>query len=64
MPSCVKVVQCIEDDIEALKPFYIELRVLDVGMVRLELNMRIEFCRALFGNLREEMNIDDPSNRI
>ena len=64
MPSCVKIIQCIEDDIEALEPFYIELRVLDVGMVCLELDMRIEFCCALFGNLREEMNIDDPNNRI
>ena len=64
MPSCLKIIQCIEDDIEALKPFYIELRVLDVGMVRLKLNMRVEFCCALFGNLREEMNIDDPDNRI
>lgn len=53
MPSCVKIIQSIEDDIEALKPFYIELRVLDVGMVRLELYVRIEFCRALFGNLKD-----------
>ncbi len=64
MPSCVKIIQRIEDDIEVLKPFYIELRVLDVGMVRLKLDMRIEFCCALFGNLRETMNIDDPNNRI
>ena len=64
MPPCIKIVQCIEDDIEALKPFYIELRVLDVGMVRLELNMRIEFCCALFGNLGEEVNIDDPNDRM
>lgn len=64
MPSCVKIIQRIEDDIEVLKPFYIELRVLDVGMVCLELDMRIEFCCALFGNLREEMNTDDPNNRI
>ena len=55
MPSCVKIIQCIEDDIEALKPFYVELRILDVGMVRLELYVRIELCRALFCNLREDM---------
>ena len=55
MPSCVKIIQCIKDNVEALKPFYIELRVFDVGMVRLELYVRIEFCRALFGNLGEDM---------
>ena len=55
MPSCVKIIQRIKDDIEALKPFYIELRVLNVGMVRLKLDVRIEFCRALFGNLGEGM---------
>ena len=55
MPSCVKIIQGIEDDIEALKPFDVELRVLDVGMMRLELYVRVEFCRALFCNLREDM---------
>jgi len=36
-----------------LKPVDIELRIFDVGMMRLKLNVGIELRRALFGDLVE-----------
>ena len=53
MPSRIKVVKGIEDECEALEPRYIELRIFDVGMMRLELDVRIEFGGALFCDLKK-----------
>lgn len=47
----LKVVQRIEDDVEALKPFYIELRVFDVGMMCFNLDVRVEAASGLFRDL-------------
>ena len=55
MSPCVQIIQRIEDDVETLKPIDVELRVLDVGMVGFELDIRIEFGGAVFRNL--EVNV-------
>ena len=51
MPSSVQIVQRIENKIESLKPVDVELRIFDVGMVGLKLDMRIESGCALFSDL-------------
>jgi len=51
MPPRFEIVQRIEDKVEGLEPIYVELRIFDVGMMRLKLDVRIELCRALFGDL-------------
>jgi len=51
MPPRLKIVQRIENEIEGLKPVYIELGIFDVGMMRLELDVRIELRRALLCDL-------------
>lgn len=48
-----KVVKSIEDEVEALEPVDVELRVFDVCVMRFELDVRIELGSGLFGNLRE-----------
>ena len=53
MPSRIKIVQGIEDKYEALKPCYVELRILDVGMVRFELDVRVEIGGALLCDLNK-----------
>ena len=60
MPSRIEVVQRIEHKFEALKPFNIELRIFDVGMVRLELDVWVEFGGALFCDLDSSMNKYSP----
>ena len=56
MPSGIQVVQRIENDVKALEPIYVELRILDVGMVRFKLDMAIEFLSALFCDLCQSLN--------
>lgn len=51
MPSRIEIVKGIEDECETLEPFYIELRVFDVGMVRLEPDVRVELGGALLCDL-------------
>lgn len=51
MSPRIEIVQCIEDDVETLKPFDVELRVFDIGMISLKLDVRVELRGALFGNL-------------
>ena len=51
MSSRVKVVQRIEDDIEAPKPRNIEVGIFDVRMVRFELDVGIELMRGFFCDL-------------
>lgn len=53
MASRIKVVEGIEDKFKALEPFYIELRIFDVGMVRFELDVRVELCSALLCDLKK-----------
>ena len=53
MPSRIKVVKSIEDNREPLEPFYIELRIFNVGMVRFELDVRVELRGAFFRDLSE-----------
>jgi hypothetical protein len=48
MPSCLQIVQCVEYYGEAFKPCYVELGIFDVGMVSLELDIRIKSMRCLF----------------
>lgn len=53
MPSRIEVVKGIEDERKALEPLYVELRIFDVCMVRFELDVRIEFGRALLCDLNQ-----------
>ena len=53
MSSRIEVVKRVEDECEALKPLYIELRIFDVGMVSLELDVRVELGGALLCNLKK-----------
>lgn len=52
MPPRLQVVQRVEDDIEFLKPVNVELRVLDVRMVRFELDVGIESSGGVLCDLR------------
>jgi hypothetical protein len=52
MTPRIEVVQRVEDQSEGLEPIDIELRVFDVGMMSLELNVRVKLYGALFSNLR------------
>ena len=51
MPSRIEIIEGIEDKREALEPFDIELSIFDVGMMRFELDVRIELGGALLGDL-------------
>lgn len=51
MPSSVEVVEGIEDDLEVAEPGYAELGIFDVGVMRDNLDVRIESLCRLFGNL-------------
>ena len=53
MPSRIKVIKGIEDNCETLEPFNVELRIFDVGMVRFELDVRVEFGSALLCDLNK-----------
>jgi hypothetical protein len=51
MPSGVQVVESIEDEGKALEPRNVEFVVLDVRMVRCDLDVWIEYLCSLLGNL-------------
>ena len=51
MASRIDIVQRIEDELEAGKPINVELWIFDVGMMCLQLDVRIEFGGALFCDL-------------
>ena len=53
MPSRIKVVKRVEDERKALEPLYVELRIFDVCMVGLELDVRIEFGGTLLCDLNQ-----------
>lgn len=42
MPPRIEIIQRIENEIEALEPIYIEFGIFDVGVMRFELDVRIE----------------------
>lgn len=52
MSSRIEVVQCVENDSEALEPSDVEIGVLDVCMMRFDLDIRVEFPGGLLCNLR------------
>lgn len=47
----IQVVQCVEYHLELLEPGDIELGILDIGMVRNDLNIGIELPSGLLGDL-------------
>jgi hypothetical protein len=51
VPPSLQIIQGIEDDIEPLKPIDVELGVFNIGMVRFECHVGVEFCGGLFGDL-------------
>ena len=51
MPSRIQVIQGVEDNVEALKPVDVELRILDVCMVCHELDVGVELSGGLSRNL-------------
>jgi len=51
MPPRVQVIQGIEDEIEALKPVDVEIRVFDVCVVCFKFNVGIELPGGFFRNL-------------
>lgn len=51
--SSVDIVERIEDDIETCEPIDIELWIFDIGVVGLQLDMRVEFRGALLGDLKD-----------
>ena len=53
MASRIEVVKGIEDECETLEPFYVELSIFDIGMVRLELDVRVELGGALLCDLNK-----------
>jgi len=54
MPPCIQVIQRIEDDAEGPEPCNVELFVLDVGVVRFNLDHGVKPPSRLFCNLRRQ----------
>ena len=46
-----EVVQSIQNDVESLEPRYVELRVFDVGVDRVYLDVGVECGRSVCSNL-------------
>jgi hypothetical protein len=53
MPPRIQVVQRVEDDIKRLEPRDVEVRVLDIVVVRLDLDVGVELSRRLLCNLSQ-----------
>lgn len=53
MAARIEVVERVEDDVEALEPCDIELRVLDVVVVCCDLGRRVEFAGGFLCDLRK-----------
>lgn len=51
MSPRIQVIQRIENDLEGPKPRHIELRIFDVVMVRLDVDVGVEASRGVFCNL-------------
>lgn len=51
VPSCFQVIEGIENDAEVAEPRNSEFIVLDIGMMRDDLDFGIESLRSLFSNL-------------
>lgn len=64
MPPCIQIVKRIEDDVETLKEFEIEVGVLDVCVMRFKLDVRIERRGALFCHLRMESELEVCAQRV
>jgi hypothetical protein len=47
MPPGFQVVESIEDQSESLEPLHVELGVFDVGVMRLQLHLRVELVRRI-----------------
>lgn len=53
MAAGIKVVKRVEDETEAFEPIDVELRVLDVGMVRLNIDVGVELSGRFLRDLDE-----------
>jgi hypothetical protein len=62
VPPRIQIVERIEDDVECLEPRDVELRVLDVVVVGLDLDVGVEPARRLFRNLSHGQRM--PSYRL
>lgn len=51
MPPSIKIIQGVEDNVKRREPVDIELAILDVRMIGLNLGVRLELMRNLFGYL-------------
>lgn len=51
MSPRIQIVQRIENDCEGLEPVDIELRIFDIGVMRLDLDIRVEFAGGFFRDL-------------
>lgn len=54
MAAGIKVVKRVEDETEAFEPIDVELRVLHVGMVRLNIDVGVELSGRFLRDLDEE----------
>lgn len=62
MPSSIKVIESIENDLEVTEPRNAELGVFDVGVMRDNLNVRIEPLCSLLGNLPHQLALRKPTD--
>lgn len=53
MTSSIEIVEGVENDVELAEPFYIELRIFDIGVVRFEFDVWVE----LFGDFLRNLGI-------
>lgn len=51
MASSVEVVECIKNYVELAEPFYVELRIFDVGVVGFKLDVWVELLGDFLRNL-------------
>ena len=51
MSSSIDIIERIEDEFEAGKPVDVELRILNIGMICLQLDVRVEFAGAFLCDL-------------
>jgi hypothetical protein len=58
MSSGLQVIQSVKNHGKAFEPVHIVMGVLDVGMVSLELHIRVEFMRRLLSHLYPIVSVD------
>jgi hypothetical protein len=64
MAAGVEIVQGVEDKVEGLEPFNVELRVFDIGVVGGKRDGGVEFGGGFFGDLGVRAKVSECAVRL